>query len=860
MLSLGEWYRRVHYLLHRRELEDQLRLDMEAHRAMMGTPARFGNTLRLREEAHDTWGWRWLHDLGHDLRHGLRSFVADRAYTTTAVTTLALGIGTTAAVFTVVNGVLLRPLPFPDAGRLVQVSGQSALAERGAVPDVDGLRRGSGSFAAIAGYEVAGRYLRTSTGSTRVMAVQAEGDFFSVLGAAPRLGRTFTASDPPDAAVIGEEFWRRDLESDPNVIGRTLAFTDRSVTIVGVMPRSFQFPYAAASILPGVASAARTDVWLRFPGGRVIHRIGEVVGRIKADVSIEAAAQEAAAVGDRLAAEAPHPGPPTRVIVEPLADAIVTPPVQRLLALLFGSVVLLLALACANVGTLALARVTRRSQHVAVRVALGAGRGRLMRQALAESLLLLSASALAGLVLAWFATRWFLTVAAAYLPRAHDVALDWRVVGFVIAAAAVVGIMVALIPMLAVLGARDAHVQSSIREGAGRATAGPAASRLRDSLIVAEIAIAFVLAVGAALLVRELVRLKNVDPGVSTRNVMTFHLGYRGASPPDPRQFYAIEDRVRQLPGTAAAGVTQLVPLQNWGWTSSSSDFAVRGRPRLSPEFPIQMRYVTPGYLATLRVAVRSGRGFTADDTASATPAVVINETLARRCCAGFDPVGQITNRGTIVGVVADVRQASLDRPAEPELYFPIAQNWSQISELGMTLLVRTTTAPAGLTDVVRSVVHDVNPDLAVFDVKGMDQVIADSLAEFTLYLSVVTAFAALALVLAASGTYGVIAYLAASRTQEFAVRAALGARRAAIARLVLARGARIVGLGLLIGLAGALAASSMVVGLPVKVREPDLETLAPLAAALFVLAMTASLLPAIHASRVDPVRALKAE
>lgn len=831
---------------------------------MMGQPNRSGNRRRLREESREVWGWRWLDDLAQDLRYAVRTLVAHKTFTATAVATLGLGVGATTAIFSVVSGLVLRPLPFPESERLVQVYGSTPLVpERDTVASLDLLRRESTSFETLVGYDVSARYLRAGDGAERVMVVRAEGDFFTMLGVQALRGRTFTAGDPPAGVVIGEAFWRRQLGGDPAAIGRTLVLDDQAFTVMGVMPASFQFPYGAASLLPGIAAELRTDLWMPFepavtsrPGARMSH----VTGRLKPGIPPGAAESELKAIAARLETVYPETHAGRSVYVEPLAEAVVSRPIRRILFLLFGAVGLLLALACANVANLSLARMALRVREVAVRSALGAGRFRLVRQFLTESLLLSLVGGAAGLIIAWWGSGLLLRAAAAHVPRAHEVTLDWRVFLFLLAACAGIGALLGLVPALAAARAGRSGAPPALQEASGRSTMSAGQRRLRNGLVVAEVAVAFVLSVGAAMFVRELIRLRSTDAGIATANVITFHVGHRMTPQTDTRQFYAIEDRVAELPGVRAAGFIQLLPLQNWGWSANSDSFAVRGRPPVSPVFPVQLRYITPGYLEALGIRLVAGRGFTAGDDRGAPPVVLINETLARRYFGNEDPVGHPTSRGTIVGLVGDVRQATLDRPSAPELYFPVAQNWSQLNEVGMTLVVRSASRPESLAEPVRAVAREVNPALAIFDVKTMEQVVAESLSDFTIYLSLMAGFAVLALVLALTGTYGVIAYIASARTKEFAIRMALGADRTRVTRLVLGQGVSLTGLGLALGVVGALAAAPLVRGLPVTVRPPDVVTTAPVALFIAIVALVASLVPALRAARVNPMSALRQE
>jgi predicted permease len=806
----------------------------------------------------DAWGRRWLRDFVQDLRYAVRGLGKYKAFTATAIATLALGIGANAAIFSVVSGVIFRPLPFAQPERLVQMHGTSPLRPRAdAVNNLGEYQRQSTSFDALVGYEVSARYMRSATGAERLMVVQVERDFFPMLGVPPLAGRTFGGDDAAGVAVVSEAFWRR-LGGDPSVIGRALVLEDQALTIVGVMPESFQFPYGAASLLQGVSSQARTDLWFPFaqplrPGGR----IGNVTGRLKRDATLASAESELAVIARRLETAYPDRPKGLGVYLVPLSEAVVSASVRRPLFVLFGAVAIVLALACANVTNLSLVRTTLRSREVAVRAAIGAGRLRLVRQFLTESLCLSLAGGLVGFAIAWAGTNRLMLAVAGQIPRAHEVSLDWRVFLFLLGVCVVAGAVAGLVPALV---AMRTNPQSVLQESGGHSTMGAGQRRLRDGLVVAEVALACVLAVGAAVLIRELDRLRNTDMGMVTSNVVTFHVGHRMTPQTDQNQFYEIADRVAQLPGVRAAGFIQMLPLQNWGWSSNSSDFRRRGEPPPLATFPIELRYVTPGYFQALGIPIRQGRALTAQDTRDTPRVILINEALARRSFGTDDPVGRETTRGTIVGVVGDVRQVNMDQAAVPELYYPIAQNWSQVSELGLTLVVSAQERPDASIDAVRSVVRDVNPNLAVFGVKSMDRVVADSLADFTLFLLLMASFAALALLLASTGTYGVLAYIATSRTREFALRVALGADRGRVTRLVLGQGLRLTGLGLMFGVGAALAAAPLLQNLPVTVPRPTAATIAPVAVLIGAVALLACFIPAYRAARVDPMTALRDE
>ena len=802
-----------------------------------------------------------------DLRYAVRGLLKQKTFAATAILTLALGIGANTAIFSVVSGVLLRPLPFAQPDRLVQISETSGLSPRGEAvtwSSLDTYRRESSVLDGIVGYDVGARYLHGRGDPERVMVVRTERELFSVLGVAAIAGRTFRDDDPPTVAVVGEAFWRERLGGDASIVGRSIALDDEAVTIVGVMPASFQFPYGAASILPGAAPEARSDLWtVARPPTQPRVRISHVVARLKPNATIAAAEAELNGMARRLTASPSDAATSRGARVVALNDAIVPATVRRLLLFLFGAVGVVLALACANLTNLFLARMTLRLREVATRTALGASPFRLARLFLAESLVIVFAGGLLGLALAWWGTARLMVLVRAQMPRAHEVALDWRVFVFLFLTCATAALLLGLAP--AAIAGRSS-MRAAFQDTGGAATASRGQRRLRDGLVVLEVALAFVLAVGATLLVRELVRLRDLNAGMAPDNVLTVHVGQRMTPRTDPRSFYAIADRVAQLPGVRAAGFTQLLPLQNWGWTSNSSDFrrrrqeATEAAPQTTP-FPIELRYVTPGYFQALGIIVRRGRSFTDRDVRDAPPVIVINDTLARRFFGDDDPVGVETTRGTIVGVIADVRQIHLDREAAPEIYFPIAQNWSQVSELGMSLVVAARERPDSLAGEIRAEIRDIAPSLAVFSVRTMEGVIADSLSDFTLFLLLMAIFAALAVVLAGTGTFGVMAYLASSRTREFAIRIALGADGLRVARLVLGHGARITSLGLGAGLLAALLVAPLLRTLPpVTVRPLDVRTIVPVALLIGAVAGVACLIPAWRASRANPLTALKAD
>ena len=857
-----------------RGLDEEMRLHMDLRRdqlraaglsddhASAAARRRFGNPVQLREESMDVWGWRWLEQLAQDLRFAVRTLRKSPGFTATVVLTLALATGATTSIFSVVNGVLLRPLPFTDPDRLVQIYGRNFGSDVGLAKTdpVDGpvgtielaqYAAQSTTFTGFAAYDLGTRHLDGPDGAERLTAISADRTFFSLLGVAPVAGRTFRTDDPLDVVVISGRLWQRRFNRDPALVGRRVTLDDRPSTVIGVMPDGFQFPYNAASLLDGALPESRTDVWVPAPPlpplpNNVPRRRARVTARLKPGVSLDAASAELRVIAQRVEADV-YAGNGLRVgvRVRPLIEEVIDP-MRRSLWILLGAVSLVLAAACANVANLVLARMTVRAGEVATRSALGAATSRLVRQFVAEGLTLSLAGGLGGALLAIWGTRLLVTLGAAKIPRGHEVTLDWRVFAL---------LFVACLAMAAVFGVVGAYAASrtgrQLAKESGHATMGRTYGRIRDGLVVAELSLAFVLATGAALVAREAIRLRSVPTGIVTDNVLTLHLTPRTGA----EDYYAIEQRVAALSGVRGAGLTQLVPLQNWGW---NADFRVLGR-MMSNRSIAGLRYVTPGFFRAMGIRIVRGREFTDYDDEAAPRVIVVNEALVRRYLASEDPIGVALDRGTIVGVIGDVRQAGLDRPAEPEIFYPAAQNVTMASDIGMSLVVRTAGPPEALVGQIRAAVREINPRLAIFNVKSMDDVLADSLWELRLYAWLITLFAALALVLAAIGLFGVMSYTVTSRVREFAVRLALGSNPARLGRLVLRRGALLAVIGLIVGAVITEQLLMLLGSLPIGGR-PDAVIYVSVAALLLVLALAACLVPAIRVASVNPVTALRQE
>jgi putative ABC transport system permease protein len=767
-----------------------------------------------------------------DLRFAWRGWRRSPGFAMAAIATLGLGIGANTAIFSVVSGVLLRPLPFADPERLVQLNEKQLddvfeIGPNGPVVyrDFEEWRTHSKLFEGMVTYLNSSRNLQDVVDPEQVATVAAERGLFRLLGVPALAGRTFSEDDPLDVVVVSYEFWRRHFGGEWSTIGRRITLDGRPFTLIGVMPVGFQFPYRSPSTELWVPWDVPADLRNR-PNGR----LDAVLARLKPGAALEAAQQELTAMAG------PSEGG-REARVTPLKE-VVSGSARESLLVLLGAVGMVLLVACVNVANLLLARTAARGREIAIRTALGVGRLRLMRQFLTESLMLALAGGLAGLVLGTWGSRALVKTAAEQIPRAGEIGLDWRVFSFLLAACVATGIGFGLAPAIA-----------AARGGASALKSRGVRSALRDGLVVVEIALAFVLLAGAGLLLRTFLNLQRTDPGLNAENVLTVHMVVSGA-----RESSVLAERVSQIPGVRAAGFISMLPLQNSGWNGG---FTIRGRAGLGQS---ELRYVTPGYFRAMGIPIRRGRDFSARDTSDVPRFILINEALARRYFPNEDPVGRTLDRGTIIGVAGDVRQSTLDVPAQPEIYYAVAQNFAQIRRLGSTLVVRGDGPPEALVGAIRAAVREVNPNQGLFRVATMQRVIEESLASPRLYAWLLGLFGFLGAVLAAAGIYGVVAYLVALRTREFGIRMALGADAGRVLRLVLRRGAVLAALGLAMGMGAAVALTRVLQGLLYGVTATDPVTFGAMAMLLAAVALAACLVPARRATKIDPMTALRHE
>ncbi|GLC25181.1 ABC transporter permease [Roseisolibacter agri] len=814
------------------------------------------------------------HSVVQDARYALRALRRAPAFTVAALATLALGIGATTAVFTVVYGVLARPLPYAQPDRLVQLWETSTRTpgDRNpvSVPNYADWRTRVRAFQSTMAYAFNRFSLADGAAATpeQVQGAQLWGDVPRLLGVRPLLGRALGEGDARAyTVVLSEELWRRRYGADPQVLGRAVRLNGRPYTVVGVMPGSFRFPRNDVELWTGYANVLSDSTWSEQRG----RRFQRVVARLAPGVTPDAAARELDAVARSLSTQYPDDNPGGGAALVPLREQLVGD-VRPALLVLFGATAGVLLIACANVAHLLLARAAARQRELAVRAALGAGRGRVARQLLTESLVLAALGGAAGVALAYAGVTVLGKLAGDALPRLEDVRVDRWALAFTLGAVALTGVLVGLVPALR---ASRTDLAAGVRDGTRGAGTGRRAHAAQGALVVAEVAASLVLLVGAGLLLRSFQRLNAVDPGVRPAGVLTALVLAAPMRYPEPERqravLTAVAERVAALPGVQAVGLCDCMPPEN---VRQAGSVAVDGSAPDAPAPVVDQVRVGANYFGALRVPVRAGRAFTDADRAGSAPVAVVSEAFARRHLdAGPGREGLTRALGrrisfdqtrwmTVVGVVGDVRYGGLATDAAPAVYYAFAQDPFP----GMNLFVRGARAdgsdpdPLALLPAVRRAALDVDPELPLARVATLDAVVHDSVARPRFQTTLLALFGALALSLAAVGVYGVVSYGVAQRRREMSVRLALGARHADLLRQVVRRALAPVWLGVLVGLAGAAAGARALSGIvyATSIREPA--TYVAVTATLVLAAAVAAYLPARRASRADPALALRAE
>jgi putative ABC transport system permease protein len=868
------WYRRLFRRARtERQLDSELRFHLEQQIAdyiAAGTrpeEARrlarleFGGLDQVKEECRDVGAARFIETLFRDLRYGLRQLRRNPGFTAVAIITLALGIGASTAMFSIVNGVLLRALPYKNPTRLVRVleTTPQQLPEGVSLPNFMDWKTENNVFTSLSAYVIEGFDL-TGVGAPQwVEAAIVSSNLLMLLRAQPVLGRSFSSQagkgERTPVVVISYSLWQRQFGADPGIVGRTLVLDGKLRTIIGVMSPNFRFPLEARPV----------DLWVPLETETSTDRGAHdyfVIARLKPGVSLETARADMDTVARRLQQQYPQTNKGWGVRVTPLREEIVGS-VRPALLVLLGAVGFLLLIACSNVANLYLARAAGRRREVAVRTALGGTRLRLIRQLLTESTLLAGLAGILGVALAGGGIRVLGILGPQAIPRLQAIKLDSRVLAFVLVVTLLTGVLFGLAPARQ---ASNPDLNESLKEGGRSSTKGISYNRTQNLLVVAEIAAASVLLIGATLMIKSFVRLLQVNPGFNPNHLLTMQLtfptlrygkGYQRAA-----FLQQVLGRINTLPGVELAGAVSPLPL-NEGFTVA---FDIEGRLWRSPaEAPSAFwQTVSSGYFRAMAIPLLEGRVFTEQDKAGAPEPVIVNEKMAQMFWPGEDPVGRrmkISDAAqrpwrTIVGIVGNTKREGLDARAVPELYVPYLQRPSN----PVTLVVRTAVDPASLTTAVRRQIWHVDKDQPVYNVRTMEDVISSSLAPRHFDMLLLGIFAAIALILASVGIYGVVSYSVSQRTHEIGIRIALGAQKSDVLRLVVAQGLTLAAIGAGIGIVGALGLTRFLSTLLYGVRATDPLTFAVVSAILGGVALFACYLPARRAAKVDPMVALRCE
>ncbi len=894
MKRLRAWMRRLGDLFHKprrdRDLDEEIESHVQLHtedglregltpaEARRRAMAQLGGLDATKEACRDQRGIPWLETLWRDVRYGVRQLRRNPGFTAVAVLTLALGIGANTAIFSVVNAILLKPLPYPEPGQLVQLradwSGKPS-TDIGSATFVE-VKAQSQSLGRIAAY-CGGDMTLTGVGAAeRVVAGAVTAEFFPLLGIQPALGRNFTREEDtpngPKAAILGHGLWQSRFGGDADVLGRTITLNEQSYTVVGILPARFQYPEPFQLWTP-LALGETGGTFVKHGEGMMLLK---AIARLKPAVTLQQAQAELQTIASRL-----QPGGPTAtprgeggegggggLTLVGLHEQVVGD-VKGALLVLLGAVAFLLLIACANVANLLLARAAARHREMAVRAALGAGRLRVARQLLTESALLSLAGGGLGLMMAFWGVRALGQWSGASLPAMHGIGIDAWVLAFTLGVSVITGLAFGLAP--AVQSWR-ADVNAALKQES-RGDTGGHRHRFRHLLVVSEVALALVLLIGAGLLIKSFSRLMEVNPGFQTDGVLTFQVTLtEGKSSPQKINFtHRVIERLQALPGVQAAAATDSLPLTPFARITLAE---IDGRPPIDVvklrrgELKVRLASrptVTHDYFNAMGIRVRSGRAFASEDAHPTAGAVIVNEAFEKHHFPGESAIGKRIHLGggtagahwqTIVGVVSDVRQSGLAGDVLLEVFNPVLED----IEEGMSFVIRTSGEPAHLISAVRAVMAEVEPNQPLHNVMTMEQRLANTTTSRRLNTVLLGSFAAVALVLAVVGIYGVMSYAVTQRRREIGVRLALGAQQRDVLGLVIGQGLRLTLTGVVIGLLGAFALTRYLSGLLYEIKPTDPLTFLSVAAALTAVALLACWLPARRAARVDPMVALRSE
>jgi putative ABC transport system permease protein len=798
-----------------------------------------------------------------DIRYGIRSLLKRPGFAAIAVITLALGIGANTAIFSVVDGVLWRPLPYLAPQQLVMTwedhRGRGGPEREWLSPsDFDDWRDQNSVFTHLSALNDWGPTLTGRDEPEPLVGAAVSHDLFTLLGVEPTMGRSFRPEEDqpgaPNAVMLSHELWQRRFGSDLGIVGKSISLNEDNYTVIGVMPAGFKFPVIG-----------NTEIWRTLrptinPSCQRGCLVLRAIGRLKPEASLEKARVEMSTIARRLEAQYPESNSKVGATLVPLHEQLIGS-MQRPLLVLLGAVGFVLLIACANVANLMLARAATREREIAIRAALGASRGRVVRQLLTESTLLAFAGGAGGLLLAFWLLRLFVGLSPQGAPRFDEIGIDGQVLGFTFLVAVLTGLIFGLVPALHV---SKPNLNHSLKEAGKGGPTGVKGGRLRGALVIAEMALALILLIGGGLLMKSFVLLERVDPGFNPDHVLTLRLFLNKTHYPEPQQiltFYTqLLDRLQTLPGAQAVAANSTLPLSG---VDTDTSFMIEGRPEPPPnQKPVAWHNeISPDYFRAMGMRLIKGRVFTDRDDEKSPSVVIISEAMAKRYWPDEDPLGKQIGSGPghwreIVGVVKDVKHFGLDADTPPSMYLPVRQ----VPSRGMTLVVRTAGEPLSIVPALRAQIWAGDKNLAIANVSTMNDLVASSITQQRFILLLLGCFAALALVLSAVGIYGVMSYAVAQRTHEIGIRMALGARMSDVLKLVVRNGMMLTLIGVGIGLAAAFALTRLMGSLLFGVTPTDATTFAIVSAVLVLVALLACYVPARRATKVDPLVALRYE
>jgi predicted permease len=882
MARLHAWFCRLIGLFQRRRRDAEMSEEIQQHldeliarnltagmspyNARNAALRQFGGVEQIKEIAREQRAWMWPEQLWQDLRFGLRMLAKSRGFTIVAVIALALGIGANSAIFSVVNAVLLRPLPYKDPDRLVMVwedaTHQGFPRNTPAVANYIDWREQNHVFEDMAAMAAQSFNLTGVGEPERIDGRRVSASLFHLLGVEPQLGRAFLPEEDKAGGnrvvIISHGLWQRRFGADPSIIGRPVTLNGESYTVVGVMPPTFQFPSREDQLWVPIAFAPKEVI------DRGNHYL-EVIARLKRGIILQRAQVEMNTIAARLQQQYPEFNARIGAVVVPLQEHVVGN-IKPALLVLLGAVGFVLLIACANVANLLLARAAVRQKEIAVRVALGAGRSRLTRQFLTESVLLAGLGGGAGLLLSTAGTKLLKGFIPETISQAQTITVDARVLIFTAAVSLLTGLIFGLAPAAQV---SSSNLNETLKEGGREPVSGSRGNRIRGLLVISEVAISFILLIGAGLLINSFVHLRNVDPGFRTDHLLTMKVELPEVKYADRARrsaFYAeLIRRIETLPGIKSAAVASNLPLT---YNGDSITISIEGRPDPPPDQrpDVVTRVISPRYFATMGIQLQHGRDFSEQDRADSRGVVVISERTARHFWPGENPIGKRLKPGSsgnrrpwleIVGVVKDVRQ--MDLAAEPKLQMYLPYEQADFFQPN-ALVIRTNINPLSLAATVRKTVWDIDKDQPVSNISSMEQVLSASVARQRFSMVLLGIFAALALVLAAVGIYGVMSYSVAQRTHEIGIRMALGAQRTDVMKLTVSQGMRLVVIGVIAGLVAAVMLTRVMSSLLFGISATDPVTFAAISLVLMSAALLASYIPAVRATKVDPMVALRYE